>query len=130
MGGGGVVAKKFRDPYSVGYQNFFRYLQEQTLNSCFFPVNCNIRPKIRVIQTCIVFCPNNVDSLPEFMSTNCPNWGGGNCPPCPPVPYAYDSNHYPPGYFFLEFRTLFQNVRCFLFDGHADDTWQCANKKC
>ena len=22
---------------------------------------------------CIVFCPNNVDSLPELMSTNCPN---------------------------------------------------------
>ena len=35
-----------------------------------------------------MFCPNNVDSLPEFMSTNCPNWGGGGCPPCPPVPYA------------------------------------------
>ena len=26
-----------------------------------------------VNQTCIVFCPNNVDSLPELMSTNCPN---------------------------------------------------------
>ena len=36
-----------------------------------------------------MFCPNNVGSLPEFMSTNCPNWGG-SCPPCPPVPYAYD----------------------------------------
>ena len=39
-------------------------------------------PSIRVIRTCIVFCPNNVDSLPELMSTNCPNWGGGagHCP--------------------------------------------------
>ena len=25
--GGGVVAEIFRDPYSVGWQNFFRYLQ-------------------------------------------------------------------------------------------------------
>ena len=48
----------------------------------FFSVNCSNRPENRVIQTCIVFCPNNVDSLPEFMSTNCPNWGGG-CPPAP-----------------------------------------------
>ena len=60
---GGVVAEIFRDPYSVGWQN---------------------RPYIRVIQTCIVFCPNNVDSLPEFMSTNCPNWGGAAAPLPPP----------------------------------------------
>ena len=26
-GGGGVVAEIFRDPYSVGWQNFFRLLQ-------------------------------------------------------------------------------------------------------
>ena len=32
-----------------------------------------------------MFCPNDVDSLPEFMSTNCPNWGD-SCPPCPPRP--------------------------------------------
>ena len=56
-----------------------------------FSVNSSNRPSIRVIQTCIVFCPNNVDSLPEFMSTLCPNWGG-SCPPCPPVPYAYASH--------------------------------------
>ena len=31
-----------------------------------------------------MFCPNNVDSLPEFMSTNCPNWGGAAAP-CPPL---------------------------------------------
>ena len=36
VGGGGVVAEIFRDPYSVGLQNLFRYLQYQTLNSCFF----------------------------------------------------------------------------------------------
>ena len=36
-----------------------------------------------------MFCPNNVDSLPELMSTNCPNWGG-QLPPLPPVPYVYD----------------------------------------
>ena len=35
-----------------------------------------------------MFCPNNVDSLPEFMSANCPNWGGAA--PLPPVPYAYE----------------------------------------
>ena len=51
------------------------------------PVNCNNRPSIRVIQTFIVFCPNNLDSLPEIMSANSPNWGGGTAPP--PVPYAY-----------------------------------------
>ena len=49
-----------------------------------FPVNSSNIPSIRVIQTCIVFCPNDVDSLPEFMSTNCPNWGGGaTAPPAP-----------------------------------------------
>ena len=37
-----------------------------------------------------MFCPNNVDSLPEFMSTNCPNWGGN----CPSVPYAYADKMY------------------------------------
>ena len=42
-----------------------------------------------VNQTCIVFCPNNVDSLPELMSTNCPNWGGQLPPAPPPAPYAY-----------------------------------------
>ena len=41
-----------------------------------------------VNQTCIVFCPNNVDSLPELMSTTCPNWGGATAP-LTPVPYAY-----------------------------------------
>ena len=44
-----------------------------------------------VNQTCIVCCPNNVDSLPELMSTNCPNWGG-NCP-LTPIPYAYGCIH-------------------------------------
>ena len=33
-----------------------------------------------------MFCPNSLDSLPELMSTNCPNWGA-----VPPVPYAYAS---------------------------------------
>ena len=41
-----------------------------------------------VNQTCIVFCPNNVDSLPELMSTKCPNWGGATAP-LTPRPYAY-----------------------------------------
>ena len=31
-----------------------------------------------------MFCPNNGDSLPEFMSTNCPN--RGQLPPAPPCP--------------------------------------------
>ena len=30
-----------------------------------------------------MFCQNNVASLPEFMSTNCPNWGGAAAPPAP-----------------------------------------------
>ena len=34
-----------------------------------------------------MFCPNSIDSLPEFMSTNSPNWGAAA--PLPPVPYAY-----------------------------------------
>ena len=42
-----------------------------------------------VNQTCIVFCPNNVDSLPELMSTNCPNGGGGNCSPDTPSRACY-----------------------------------------
>ena len=45
-------------------------------SSRIFSVNCNNRPDIPVNQTCIVFCPNNLDSLPELMSTNCPDWGG------------------------------------------------------
>ena len=69
--GGGVVAQ------------IFRHLPERARFSGgrgggsgrIFSVNCSNRPSIRVIQTCIVFCPNNVDSLPELMSTNCPNWG-------------------------------------------------------
>ena len=85
MGGGGqtefCVAEFFPLP-TVTYPKFG-----------FFHVNSSNRPKIRVSHTCIVFCPNNVDSLPEFMSTNCPNWGGGQLPPAPlpPVPYAYAS---------------------------------------
>ena len=63
--GGGVVAEIVRD--------------FQGVVAGIFPVNCNNRPLlIRVNQTCIVFCPNSLDSLPELMSTNCPNWGGGN----------------------------------------------------
>ena len=68
-GGGGVVAEIFRDQYSVGWQNF--------------SVDCSSRPSICVILTCIVFCLDNVDSLPEFMSTNFPNWGGQLPPPRP-----------------------------------------------
>ena len=30
-----------------------------------------------------MFCPSNVDSLPEFMSTNCPNWGAAAPAPRP-----------------------------------------------
>ena len=63
FGGGGVVAEMFRD------------LQRVVVAEVFF-VKCNNRPSIRVNQTCIVFCPDNLDSLPELMSTNCPNWGG------------------------------------------------------
>ena len=44
-------------------------------------VNGSNIPYIRVIHTCFVFCPNNVDSLPECLSTNCSNWGGGSYPP-------------------------------------------------
>ena len=39
-----------------------------------------------VNQTCIVFCANNVDSLPELMSTNCPNGGGQRGRELPPDP--------------------------------------------
>ena len=61
--GGGVVAEIFRDPCSVGggssrnfpgsiccgVQEFFPLPPLQTLNSCFFPVDCSNRPQIRVI---------------------------------------------------------------------------------
>ena len=81
--GEGVVAQIFRDPYSVGGKK--NPLTPVTYPQfVFFSVNCSTIPSIRVIQTCIVFSPNNVDSLPELMSTNCPNGGGGSCPPLPP----------------------------------------------
>ena len=62
--GGAVVAEIVRD------------FQGVVAGIC--SVNCNNIPLlIRVNQTCIVFCPNSLDSLPELMSTNCPNRGGG-----------------------------------------------------
>ena len=86
-GGGGVVAENFPGSIFCGggggsSRNFsgIHILWGGRIFSefMFFPVNC-------VIQTCIVFCPNNVDSLPEFMSANCPNWGAA-APPAPPSP--------------------------------------------
>ena len=89
--GGGVVAEIFRDPYSGGggvVAEIFRWRGSPT-SGRIFSINSSNKPSIRVIQTCIGFCPNNVASLPECMSTNCPNWGGGQLSPLPPVPYAY-----------------------------------------
>ena len=62
-GGGGVVAEIFRRrlPHPIRGGG-------SPLNLC-------------VIQTCIVFCQNTLDSLPELMSTNCPNWGAAAPPP-------------------------------------------------
>ena len=52
--------------------------------SCFTLPETYLSKLRGVNQTCIVFCPNNIDSLPELMSTNCPNWGGGGqLPPDP-----------------------------------------------
>ena len=79
--GGGGSSRNFPGSILCGWQNFFSSRQWQTLNSFFFRYG----PEFRIIQTCIEFCPNNLHSLPEFMSTNCPNWGG-SCPPCPPRP--------------------------------------------
>ena len=89
FGGGGVVAEIFRDlqnPTAFGggggvVAEMFSDLQGVVAE--IFPVNN--RPYIRVNQTCIVFCPNNLDSLPELISTSCPNWGGGQLTPPPPI---------------------------------------------
>ena len=70
---GGVVADILRDPYSVGV------VAEIFRDPCTVGGGVS-STTFRVIQTCIVVCPNNVDSLPALMSTNSPNWGGGNCP--------------------------------------------------
>ena len=51
----------------------------------FFSVTCSNRPSIFIIQTCIGFCPNNLHSLPEFMSTNCPDWGAAAPPSRTPM---------------------------------------------
>ena len=70
--GGKVVGDIFRGPCapdSVGGGN-----------GSIFSVNCSNIPYIRVIQPCIVFCPNNVDSVRIILSTNCPNWGGATAP--------------------------------------------------
>ena len=45
--------------------------------SCFTLPETYLSKLRGVNQTCIVFCPNNIDSLSELMSTNCLNWGGG-----------------------------------------------------
>ena len=93
VGGGGVVAEIFRDPYSAGGGVVAEiFLDPYSVGCRNFSVNSSNRPSFRFFSSVFVFCPNNVDSLPEFMSTNCPNWGG-NCPPCPPVPYAYALSH-------------------------------------
>ena len=52
--GGGVVAEVCRARFGGGGGS-----------GRICSVNCSNRPYFRVIQTCIVFCPNNVDSLPE-----------------------------------------------------------------
>ena len=85
-GGGGVVAEIFPGSIFCGVAGFFPLTAVTDPKFVVFSVNSRNRPSIRVIKTCIVFCPNNVDSLPEFMSTNCPNWGGGQLPPLPPLP--------------------------------------------
>ena len=70
--GGGVVAEIFRDPYSVGWQDF--------------SVNCRTvtDPEFGLFKHVLCFA-RIMSTLPEFMSTNCPNWGGQ----LPPVPYSY-----------------------------------------
>ena len=55
-----------------------------------FPLTAVTDPKF-VLFKHIVFCPNNVDSLPECMSTNCPHWGAA-APPLPPRPVRQNSN--------------------------------------
>ena len=85
--GGGGSSRNFPGSIFCGVAEFFPVTAITDPKFVFFSVKCSNIPQIRVFKTCIVFCPNNVDSLPEFMSTNCPNWGGS----CPPVPYAYGS---------------------------------------
>ena len=65
-GGGGVVAEIFRGLQGV-------------VAEFFFPLTAITDPKFVLIE--LVFCPNNLDSLPELMSASCPDWGGGQLPP-------------------------------------------------
>ena len=85
-GGGGGSSRNF--PWSIfsraeGSSAGFPSSPE---SGTVFPLTAVTDPSIRVIQTGFVFCPNNVDSLPELMSTNCPNWGGQLPPPAPARP--------------------------------------------
>ena len=105
VGGGGVVAEIFRDPYSVGGGGSSRNFPESIF--CGVAEFFISRPSIRV------FFPLTAITDPQFvlfkhvlcfariMSTLCPNScrqtariGGGSCPPpLPPVPYAYGPSH-------------------------------------
>ena len=58
----------------------------------FLPLPAATDPKFGLFKHVLGFA-RIIYSLPEFMSTNCPNWGG-SCPPLPPVPYAYVVQHY------------------------------------
>ena len=62
--GGGVVAEIFRDPYSVGWQN---------------PLTAVTYQKFVLFKHVLCFA-RIMSTLPEFMSTNCPDWGGAAAP--------------------------------------------------
>ena len=73
-GGGGVVAENFRDPDSVGCQNFF-------------PLTAVTDPEFMLFKHVLCFA--------RIMSTLCRIGGGGQLPPLPPVLYAYGGPAWP-----------------------------------
>ena len=71
--GGGVVADIFRARFGGG-----------GVLTAFFPLTAVTDPKFGLFKHVLCFARVMSTLWPEFMSTNCPNWGGQ-----PPVPYAY-----------------------------------------
>ena len=90
-GGGGVVAEIFRDPFYVGWLNFSRNSSNRPSIRAFFPLPAVTDPNFVLFKHFWCFA--------RIMSPLCPNScrqtariGGAAAPPAPPVPYAYGSN--------------------------------------
>ena len=83
VGGGGVVAEIFRDPYSVGGGVVAEIFRDPYSGGSFFTLTAVTYPQFGFFKHVLCFA--------RIMSTLCPNScrqtariGGGSCPPCPP----------------------------------------------